>query len=89
MKCFVSTFDGNSTLHCRSDSLLSRCKARSRGNVECRMEELECAGYQLPALGQRCEQRDGMVETFDCDTAGLPGQRDERGELGHGTLSFR
>ena len=58
MKCFVSTFDGNSTLHCRSDSLLSRCKARSRGNVECRMEELECAGYQLPALGQRCEQRE-------------------------------
>lgn len=46
----------------------------------------------LSAPSSRTEmraERDGMVETFDCDTAGLPGQRDERGELGHGTLSFR
>lgn len=41
-------------------SLAPRLGARSRGNVECRMEELECAGYTAISSqlsGQRREQR--------------------------------
>lgn len=69
-------------------SLAARLGAEEMLNVGWRNWNVRAISSQLSDR-DASRERDGMVETFDCDTAGLPGQRDERGELGHGTLSFR
>ena len=64
-------------------SLAPRLGAEEMLNVGWRNWNVRATGLSAPSSRDRDaskgEMRDGMVETFDCDTAGLPGQeRPER-----------